>query len=79
MRSAGTAPGRAGGGAAPGSWELHNSPYTVEGEIEGFGRLASGAQHAGGTSRAAVTVLVVTLLLFLGLSVVQLLVEVFRG
>lgn len=23
-------------------WETRNSPYTVEGEIEGFGRLADG-------------------------------------
>ncbi len=64
----------------PGSWELRNSPYTVEGEIEGFGRLAGGARGGGGSSsRAAIVVVIVAIVVSLGLGVVQLLVDVLRG
>lgn len=34
-----------------GGWELQHSPWTVEGELEGFRRLASGARATSGANR----------------------------
>ncbi len=36
---------------ASGGWQLKHSPYTVEGEIEGFARLATGARRSHGRAR----------------------------
>ena len=39
-------------GAFPGgNWELRNSPYTFEGQIEGFGRLGRGLSAASPRAR----------------------------
>ena len=38
-----------------GGWGLQNSPYTIEGEIEGVQRFASGARHSR-NARLGITV-----------------------
>ncbi len=41
------------GAAGSLAWEQENSPYTVEGEIEGFQRFGTGVRYAGGWRRTA--------------------------
>ena len=42
---------------------MQHSPYTVEGEIEGFARFASGARHARGAKRYFAKMLAVVIAL----------------
>jgi hypothetical protein len=39
------------GGGTPGDWELQNSPYTFEGQMEGFGRFGRGLSVASPRAR----------------------------
>lgn len=47
-------------------WELRHSPYTPEGEIEGAGKFAAGAQNLGSRSQRVVKITVIITLLALG-------------
>ncbi|MGH9154820.1 MAG: hypothetical protein ACRD1K_02960 [Acidimicrobiales bacterium] len=50
------------GRATAGGWGMRHSPYTVEGEIEGFGRLAGGRGRRRVRSRRLVAGLVLATL-----------------
>lgn len=52
--------------APPDPWELRHSPYTPEGEIEGAGKFAAGAQDLGSRSQRVVKITVIITLLALG-------------
>ena len=45
------------------SWELQNSPYTFEGEIEGLGRFGRGVRHASPRMRLVATAVALTFIL----------------
>ena len=51
------------GDAAQGGWELRNSPYTFEGQIEGLGRFGRGVGSTSPRMRLVATVVAVLLIL----------------
>lgn len=44
-------------------WELQNSPFTFEGQIEGLGRFARGVRHASPRMRLMAIVVALTFIL----------------
>ena len=52
-----------GDGTTPGGWELQNSPFTFEGQIEGLGRFGRGVSHASPRMRLLATVVALTFIL----------------
>lgn len=45
------------------SWELQNSPYTFEGEIEGLGRFGRGVRYSSPRMRLVATVVALLFIL----------------
>jgi hypothetical protein len=56
-------PPAAGDPAAAHGWELQNSPYTFEGEIEGLGRFGRGVRHASPRMKLLATIVALTFIL----------------
>ena len=52
-----------GDGTNPHGWELQNSPYTFEGEIEGLGRFGRGVRYASPRMRLVATVVALVFIL----------------
>ena len=52
-----------GDGTTPRGWELQNSPFTFEGQIEGLGRFGRGVRHASPRRRLLATVVALTFIL----------------
>ena len=66
-------------GTTPDQWELRHSPYTPEGEIEGAGKFAAGAQNLGPRSQRVVKVtVIITLLALAGPIVIGMLIALFN-
>jgi hypothetical protein len=51
------------GDTTPHGWELQNSPFTFEGQIEGLGRFGRGMRHASRRMRVMATVVALTFIL----------------
>jgi hypothetical protein len=52
-----------GEGTTPQGWELQNSPFTFEGEIEGLGRFGRGVRHASPRMRLVAMIVALTFIL----------------
>jgi len=50
------------GDEATAAWELQNSPYTIEGELEGFQRFGTGVRQSSGAKRMVGLLLVAAIL-----------------
>ena len=60
-----------GDATTPHGWELQNSPFTFEGQIEGLGRFGRGVRYASPRMRLVATVVALTFILPLVIWVVN--------